>query len=396
MARCSLGTVLPSAEQCMFILLAWLLQFSSNWVILCTNASSDSDAMLTIVVISCEKTACRVPALRVWIVLKLARWMERTTFLFMHNFLALQEGKRTKPEKLRGDTGNNRTDKNFAVGFNSFVNETCNKQHFEIPVCENITGALSTKFVILHKNSTRCLLLLIFHTWLCKMLYLISSLHLGSYLLCLVHNRRGGRRKAIAKCVCNLCRRVLCSCRGRRVSLISYFIVCWVLWSHAVCSFSKQNFSICLSSCCYFLFLNWLKVFVCNLLINCLCLTPSDASLPVLYVSPDHLFLLLFCAPPVGCCIQHEALSAPFWNPWEPEGLFSILWHVTPTCSHSCGFYPCPNLHVITCLVSPITLLLVCVGFSSLSLFLTPWGSKGWCGPKWLGCITFVLRLLGW
>lgn len=129
------------------------------------------------------------------------------------------------------------------------------------------------------------------------MLYLISSLHLGSYLLCLVHNRGGGRRKAIAKYVCNLCRRVLCSCRGRRVSLISYFIVCWVLWSHAVCSFSKQYFSICLSSSCYFLFPNWLKVFVCNLLINCLCLTPSGASLPVLYVSPDQLFLLLSCDP---------------------------------------------------------------------------------------------------
>lgn len=97
-ARCS--TVLPSAEQCMSILLACLLQFSASWVILCTNASGDLDAMHTIGVISCENTACRVPALRVWIVLKLARWMERTTFLFMHNFLALQEGKRTEPQKL--------------------------------------------------------------------------------------------------------------------------------------------------------------------------------------------------------------------------------------------------------------------------------------------------------
>lgn len=165
------------------------------------------------------------------------------------------------------------------------------------------------------------------------MLYLISSLHLGSYLLCLVHNRRGWRRKAIAKCVCNLCRRVLCSCRGRRVSLISYFIVCWILWSHAVCSFSKQNFSICLSSCCYFLFPNWLKVFVCDLLINCLCLTPSGASLPVPYVSPDHLFLLLSCAPPVGCCIQHCIIS-PFL---EPVGAWRVV-----QCPVTCNPTPAP------------------------------------------------------
>lgn len=169
------------------------------------------------------------------------------------------------------------------------------------------------------------------------MLYLISSLHLGSYLLCLVHNRRGRRKKAIAKCVCHLCRRVLCSCRGRRVSLISYFIVCWVLWSHAVCSFSKQNFSICLSSCCYFLFLNWLKVFVCNLLINCLCLTPSGASLPVLYVSPDHLFLLLSCAPTVGCCIQHWSVISPFL---EPVGTWRAI-----QCPVTCNPTPAP-LHV--------------------------------------------------
>lgn len=141
-------------------------------------------------------------------------------------------------------------------------------------MCKDISGSLSTKFVILHINTTHCLLLLIFHTWLCKMFYLISSLHSGFYQLCLVHTKRGWRRKAIAKRVCNPCRRVLCSCRGRRVSLISYFIVCWILWSRAVRSFPRRNFSICLSGCCYFLFPNWLKVFVCSLSLNCLRLMP--------------------------------------------------------------------------------------------------------------------------
>lgn len=32
-------------------------------------------------------------------------------------------------------------------------------------------------------------------------------------------------------------------------------------------------------------------------------------------MSQDHLFLLLSCAPPVGCCIQHWTLSALFWKP---------------------------------------------------------------------------------
>lgn len=188
--------------------------------------------------------------------------MEGITFLFMHNFLVLQN----KNSKVRGDKANNRADRNFPVGFNRFLNETFHER-FEMPVCKDISGSLSTKFVILHMNTSHCLLLLIFHTWLCKMFYLISSLHSGFNQSCLVHNRRGWRRKAIAKHVCNLRRRVLCSCRGRRVSLISYFIVCWILWSHAVCSFPRQNFPICLLNYCYFLFPNCLKVF-CSLSIN--------------------------------------------------------------------------------------------------------------------------------
>lgn len=39
-------------------------------------------------------------------------------------------------------------------------------------------------------------------------------------------------------------------------------------------SFPRRNFSICLSGCCYFLFPNWLKVFVCSLSLNRLRLMP--------------------------------------------------------------------------------------------------------------------------
>lgn len=231
------------------------------------------------------------------------------------------------------------------------------------------------------------------------MLYLISSLHLGSYLLCLVHNRRGRRKKAIAKCVCHLYSRGLCSCRGRRVSLISYFIVCWVLWSHAVCSFSKQNFSICLSSCCYFLFLNWLKVFVCNLLINCLCLTPSGASLPVLYVSPDHLFLLLSYAPwgksPVGCCIQHWSVISRFLEPMGRDVQCPATCNPTPAPIHV-GFI-LVQIWVWSLALSALSLCSWCVlasphfscsqfleevkvdvGWSDWAVSPLSWGCSGW------------------
>lgn len=223
------------------------------------------------------------------------------------------------------------------------------------------------------------------------MLYLISSLHLGSYLLCLVHNRGGGRRKAIAKYVCNLCRRVLCSCRGRRVSLISYFIVCWVLWSHAVCSFSKQYFSICLSSSCYFLFPNWLKVFVCNLLINCLCLTPSGASLPVLYVSPDQLFLLLSCDPQWAVIIPVlEPMAA--WRAVQCP----VTCNPTPAPIHV-GFILVQSWMWYSCTDSPALPALSLCSWCVLDSLTVPvvdfLRSEGWCGLEWLGCVTFELGL---
>lgn len=56
-AKCSSGAVLHSAEQ-LRVHFACLLTAvpCANWVIVCANASGNSDAMCTIVVISCENT----------------------------------------------------------------------------------------------------------------------------------------------------------------------------------------------------------------------------------------------------------------------------------------------------------------------------------------------------
>lgn len=95
------GSMLHSAKQ-LHVHFACLVSAAlcANWVIGCTSASSNSAAACTIVVISCKNTGFRRARFTSRNCFKTGQMNEGTTFLFVHHFLVLWEGKGTQTAKL--------------------------------------------------------------------------------------------------------------------------------------------------------------------------------------------------------------------------------------------------------------------------------------------------------